>query len=121
MKNTNIENARTKIAQLERQQEELKKSDERTRLLQSYYNESEYLRNQISRYCERKEKEKREKLETAINEIFKDFYEEKITFTLDSNYGVQIKTYDKELSDDFTSGGQDVAVALVSLMKKYPH
>lgn len=111
-KNTNIENARTSIAQLERQQEELKKSDERTRLLQSYYAESEYLRRQISRYCDRKEKEKREKLEAAINEIFKDFYEEKITFTLDSNYGVQIKTYDKELSDDFTSGGQDVAVAL---------
>ena len=81
-------------------------------MLQSYYAESEFLRKQISRYCERKEKEKREKLETAINEIFKDFYEEKITFTLDSNYGVQIKTYDKELSDDFTSGGQDVAVAL---------
>lgn len=111
-KNMIIENAKTRIAQLERQQEELKKSDERTKLLQKYYDESEFLRKKILAYCEKKEKEKREKLETAINDIFRDFYEEKIIFTLDPNYGVQIKTYDKELSDDFTSGGQDVAVAL---------
>lgn len=88
------------------------KQDEKTQKLQNYYAESEFLKNRISRFILRKEKEKREKLTAAINEVFKDFYEENITFSLDTNYGVQIKTYDKELSDDFTSGGQDVAVAL---------
>ncbi|MEI3527793.1 MAG: hypothetical protein V8R15_07285 [Bacilli bacterium] len=51
-------------------------------------------------------------LQKAINDIFKDFYEEKIEFSLDENYCIQIKTYDAELSEDFMSGGQDVAVAL---------
>lgn len=103
---------RDRIVQLQKEQEAFKRADEKTKLLQRYYEESEFLRKQIIRFCERKENEKREKLEKTINEIFKDFYEERITFTLDSNYGVQIKTLDKELSDDFTSGGQDVAVAL---------
>ena len=36
----------------------------------------------------------------------------KIKFILDDHYSVQIQTFDTELADDFTSGGQDVAVAL---------
>ena len=107
-----ISDLSTKRNQLSGLIEIYKKQDEKTQKLQSYYAESEFLKNRISRFISRKEKEKREKLTAAINEIFKDFYEENITFSLDANYGVQIKTYDKELSDDFTSGGQDVAVAL---------
>ena len=74
--------------------------------------EAEALKTKIERFCERKEREKRTRLEQAINDIFKDFYDEKIHFEVDSNYGVQIKIFDSELSEDFTSGGQDVAVAL---------
>ena len=88
------------------------KIDDRTKKVQKYRNEAEFLRKRIEKYITSKEQEKREKLTAAVNEIFKCFYDEKITFSLDSNYGVQIRTYDKELSEDFTSGGQDVAVAL---------
>lgn len=100
------------INRLEEEARILKSRDEKTKKLQAYYLEAEFLKNQIDRFIQRKEKETREKLAKAINEIFRDFYEEVITFTLDSNYGVQIKTLDYELSNDFTSGGQDVAVAL---------
>lgn len=85
---------------------------EKVSKLSMYFDESEYLKNRIARFTNKKEREKREALQEAINEIFKDFYDEEIVFKLDSNYGVQIKTSDSELSDDFTSGGQDVAVAL---------
>lgn len=102
----------SKKKELEDQKTIFERQDQKTVKLQSYYAESEYLRKIINKFIYRKEKEKREKLTEAINEIFKDFYEEKITFSVDSNYGVQIKTYDQELSEDFTSGGQDVAVAL---------
>lgn len=100
------------IARLETESKILKSKDEKTKKIQAYYFEAEYLKNQIVKFVQRKENDAREKLAKAINEIFKDFYEEIITFTLDSNYGVQIKTLDYELSNDFTSGGQDVAVAL---------
>lgn len=107
------------IASLERSisddnkyKEEYEKLDSATKKIQKYRNEAEYLRRRIEKYITIKEKDKREKLTAAINDIFKCFYDEKITFSLDSNYGVQIRTYDKELSEDFTSGGQDVAVAL---------
>lgn len=101
-----------RIEQLEEQRKQFKILDEKVQKLNLYYNESEILRKQIERFCERKENEKRKALEEAINKIFKDFYVEKIEFRLDENYGVQIKTFDAELSEDFTSGGQDVAVAL---------
>lgn len=98
--------------ELEIQKAIYERLDQKTAKLQSYYTESEFLRNKINNAIAKKEKEKREKLAEAINEIFKNFYDEKITFNVDSNYGVQIKTDDQELSEDFTSGGQDVAVAL---------
>lgn len=60
----------------------------------------------------KREDEKRIQLSDSINAIFKDFYQENITFKVDRDYGVHIQTFDQELSDDFTSGGQDVAVAL---------
>ncbi|MCQ2772778.1 MAG: hypothetical protein MJ238_05865, partial [Bacilli bacterium] len=40
------------------------------------------------------------------------FYKEQISFTLDDNYCVQIHVHGDELTNDFMSGGQDVAVAL---------
>ena len=100
------------IESLENESRALKSKDEKTKKLQAYFIEAEFLKNQIEKFIQRKEKEKREKLAAAINDIFKDFYEEKITFSLDFAYNVQIKTLDSELSNDFTSGGQDVAVAL---------
>ena len=69
-------------------QEIYQKQDEKTKKLQAYYAEYEYLKNRINKFIARKEKEKREKLAGAINEIFKDFYDEKISFSLDSSYGV---------------------------------
>ncbi len=95
-----------------KEQETLKQSDEKTKRIQLYLQYASSLKNKVEHYCAKKENEKRQELATNINNIFKDFYQEKISFSLDSNYDVQIKTSDKELSDDFTSGGQDVAVAL---------
>lgn len=111
-KESYIQSERNRRTELSGAQEIYQKQDEKTKKLQAYYAESEYLKNRINKFIARKEKEKREKLAGAINEIFKDFYDEKISFSLDSSYGVQIKTFDTELSEDFTSGGQDVAVAL---------
>lgn len=107
-----IQNLKSQKSVLLSQQETLQKQDAKTQKIQAYYAEAHNLYSRITNFITRKEKEKREKLAQAINDIFADFYEEKITFSLDSNYGVQIKTLDAELSEDFTSGGQDVAVAL---------
>lgn len=101
-----------KILNLQKIQEDLKKADKKTYFLQMCQQESDYLRSRISSYCTRKEAEKKEKLKDAINTIFKEFYDEKIIFTLDSNYGIQIKTMDNDILADFTSGGQDIALAL---------
>lgn len=98
--------------ELDERRNKFKIQDKKIEKLNKFYTESEYLRIQIERYCEKKEKEKRQALENAINEIFNNFYNEKIEFKLDENYGVQIKTLDDDLSEDFTSGGQDVAIAL---------
>lgn len=101
-----------KIIGLEAIQETYKRLDAKTHQIQNYYSQASLLKRRIEHFCDKKEKEKRASLEGAINSIFADFYKEKITFKLDQNYGVQISTYDSDLSDDFTSGGQDVAVAL---------
>lgn len=82
-----------------------------TRLTQ-YKEQSELLRLRIKRFCDKKEAEKREALQLAINEIFSDFYSENVQFLLDPNYVVQIRTPSAELSEDFVSGGQQVALAL---------
>ena len=107
-----IASFRAKINELNQQKENYQKLDERTQKLQQYRHEADFLRRRVERYIETREKEKKVQLSTNINEIFKDFYQDQITFTLDSDYGVHIQTFNKELSDDFTSGGQDVAVAL---------
>ena len=97
---------------LQGKQIDLKRLDEKIRFWQRCYDESESLRNRILKYCVKKEEGKRIALAEKINEIFRGFYEEDIVFSLSANYDVQIATSNKELSDDFTSGGQDVAVAL---------
>lgn len=112
MKNENRVSLQRNIEELEDERRKFEIQDEKIKRLNLYYNESEKLRKRIECFCDKKENEKRKALEEAINEIFKDFYAEKIEFKLDENYGVQIKTFDSELSEDFTSGGQDVAVAL---------
>ena len=104
------ESAQKKIYLLE--QEKYAVLDEKVIKLKQYLTECEHLKLKIEKYCDKREQEMRVSLEKAINDIFKDFYEEKIEFSLDENYCIQIKTYDSELSEDFTSGGQDVAVAL---------
>lgn len=111
-KKSEIDDLNEKIIGLEAIQEQYKRLDAKTHQIQNYYYQASLLKRRIERFCDKKEKEKRAALEGAINSIFADFYKEKITFRLDQNYGVQISTYDSDLSDDFTSGGQDVAVAL---------
>lgn len=111
-KENSIASLERSISEDNRYKDEYEKLDNATKKIQKYRNEAECLRRRIEKYITTKEKDKREKLTAAVNDIFKCFYDEKITFSLDPNYGVQIRTSNKELSEDFTSGGQDVAVAL---------
>ena len=108
------ENSRlnNEISGLEYQKDVYEKEDQKTKKFQIYCGEAKDLQGRVERFIAKKEQLKRNQLTNNINEIFKNFYKEKIAFTLDSSYGVHIQTYNKELSDDFTSGGQDVAVAL---------
>lgn len=110
--NDEICQLKMQISGLEKQQSEYKILDEKTRKIQSYRYETDFLKKRIVDFCERKEKITREQLEKAINDIFSEFYREDIRFEVDSVYNVQIKTSNTELLEDFTSGGQDVAVAL---------
>ena len=111
-KDEDIAYCNSKIKELEKQKIALQELDERTKKLQAYSKEADSLRNRIEKFVSKREDEKRIQLSDSINAIFKDFYQENITFKVDSDYGVRIQTFDQELSDDFTSGGQDVAVAL---------
>ena len=90
----------------------LRQQDQKTNKLQMYHDEASALYNRFTFIIEKREKEKREALEKAINEIFKEFYQGTVKFKLDDSYNVQITGFQNELYDDFTSGGQDVAVAL---------
>ena len=90
----------------------LKHQDEKTSKVQNYLEEAESLAYRIGVYVQKREKEKREALEKAINDIFRVFYSGNVKFKLDDNYYVSITGFDNETYEDFTSGGQDVAVAL---------
>lgn len=108
----NLLNLRQKLKDLEQRKILLESNDSRTKKIQEYCAEAAYLKKRIERFIDRRETETKDKLASAINDIFNDFYREQISFSIDSNYGVQIHTYNQELTDDFTSGGQDVAIAL---------
>ena len=107
-----IEELNSKIKGLNIERDFWQKQDEKTKKIQSYRDEAQFLENRIIQYINQKEKSKKEQLTKYINEIFKDFYKENISFVLDDNYGVHIQTSDEEFLNDFTSGGQDVAIAL---------
>ena len=107
-----IEELNSKIKGLNIERDFWQKQDEKTKKIQCYRDEAQFLENRIIQYINQKEKSKKEQLTKYINEIFKDFYKENISFVLDDNYGVHIQTSDEEFLNDFTSGGQDVAIAL---------
>lgn len=108
----NLISLRQKLKETEQVKTLLESNDSKTKKIQEYCAEATYLKKKIERFIDKRENETKEKLANEINNIFKDFYREQISFSIDSNYGVQIRTYNQELTDDFTSGGQDVAIAL---------
>jgi len=63
-------------------------------------------------YCDNEENLKKKELKNEINIIFDKFYNEKISIDLDEDYNIQIITNDNECSEDFSSGGQEVVIAL---------
>ena len=107
-----IERAKREKELAEKEQRSYGFISDKVSRLTAYRDEAELLRLRIKRFCDKKETEKREALQLAINEIFSDFYSENVQFLLDPNYVVQIKTASAELSEDFVSGGQQVALAL---------
>lgn len=96
----------------EKNQELYRMANEKVKRLSKYQLMASRLSGIIQRFTFKREKEKRLALEKEINNIFKDFYKEEVSFCLDDNYVVQIKTSDQSLLEDFASGGQGVAVAL---------
>ena len=92
--------------------QKFKNINEKVKKLNLYKTYTDSILNRIINYCDKKEKEKKKELEYEINNIFKDFYNESISFELDENYNVQIKTNINEFTDDFSSGGQVVVIAL---------
>lgn len=107
-----ISNNEKEKRELLAKQEYLKQQDAKTSKIQLYLHHAETLAYKIDDYIERREKEKRAALEEAINQIFRVFYKGVVRFKLDGNYNVSITGFDNETYEDFTSGGQDVAVAL---------
>lgn len=87
-------------------------TNEKVKRLSKYQLMASYLSFELESFTSKREKEKRTALEQEVNIIFKDFYKEDVSFSLDDNYVVQIKTSDQSLLEDFASGGQGVAVAL---------
>ena len=106
------QNANVQLNQLNEEEKALKTFDQKINNFQRCRKEAEELKDKIINHCANKESDTRKALELEINNIFKDFYNEDIKFFLDENYDVLIKTSSLELLEDFTSGGQDVVVAL---------
>lgn len=90
----------------------LKEKDAKTKKIQAYLECARYAKDYIEKWCKKRENQKRQQLEDYINDIFKEFYKEEIKLKLDENYVVNITTNSNELTLDFTSGGQDVTLAL---------
>lgn len=87
-------------------------TDEKINTLREYMNCADEIKTLIETHLKDNEAQKRKELQTAINEIFKNYYKNDVVeLTLDSSYNIQLNADDSLLSD-FVSGGQRIAVAL---------
>jgi DNA sulfur modification protein DndD len=99
-------------ATAEKEQEDYKITNQHVERLQRYCGYTDSLRKSMYAFCNKRETEKRHELQDAINSIFSDFYKENVSIAVDDQYNVSIKAANAELLEDFTSGGQEVVMAL---------
>lgn len=71
-----------------------------------------WLANRLSNFLKRKEREKRQELQEAINEIFLEIFDIDIRIELDNDYGIKLKSgQNTSLSDFENSTSQDAIMA----------
>lgn len=84
------------------QRAELTLRDEKNRKIEVYKAYAQYLYDEINKVYKQNETIIREKLETTINEIFKNIYEGGLSLTIDEKYNIQV------IVDDFQGINFDV-------------
>ena len=92
-------------------QKSLTTDDETNRRVRRDKAYAERIYESLKRVHDEREKETREKLEDEINAIFKQFFSESLTLSLDSKYKINVRNMDDNYSYDIeTSEGQTVSV-----------
>ncbi len=108
-----IEDAEKEKNSCELEQRSYKSTDAQIELLTKYQDFAQSIYDAFVNFCAKRESIKREELQTAINDIFKEYYRDiNVSLSLDDNYNVKLDTNSDALLADFVSGGQRVAVAL---------
>lgn len=99
-------------ASAEKEKEGYRSKDERVLKLTEYEKQATKLYERIKRFCESKEKEKKEQLQNAINEIFSEVFDVNITMELDANYNMKLRSNKHaDLVDFQNSTSQDAILA----------
>lgn len=85
---------------------------ERVIKLKEYEKQATKLLDRVKRFCFIKEKEKKEQLQIAINEIFRDVFDANIVMELDDDYNMQLKGINHtDLVEFQNSTSQDAILA----------
>ncbi len=103
----------TELNKFERQKDAYAITDKTLMLLRKREDQVNWLIRRIDRALEKREKEKREELEAAINEIFLNVFQLDLSIVLGDDYSISFKTNDgSKLSDHFeNSTSQDAILA----------
>ena len=96
----------------EKEKEGYRSKDERVLKLTEYEKQATKVYERIKQFCERKEKEKKEQLQNAINEIFNEVFDVNIMMELDANYNMKLRSNKhSDLIDFQNSTSQDAILA----------
>lgn len=99
-------------AEKEKEKEGYRSKDERVLKLTEYEKQATKVYERIKQFCERKEKEKKEQLQNAINEIFNEVFDVNIMMELDANYNMKLRSNKhSDLIDFQNSTSQDAILA----------
>lgn len=99
-------------ASAEKEKEGYRSKDERVLKLTEYEKQATKVYERIKQFCERKEKEKKEQLQNAINEIFNEVFDVNIMMELDANYNMKLRSNKhSDLIDFQNSTSQDAILA----------
>ena len=100
-----------RIKDKSRARSELSKHDEKNAIIESYLEIAQAIYDDLNKVYTEKEKEVRNKLEEAINSIFKTIYNGGLSLTIDSNYRIKVYADDYDVGGDIeTSTAQSISV-----------